>query len=231
MFPFCFLFFLVWSCAEDTKEFLYDPSLKIRFINADSLKKVNDSLDITNSYIVSVTETIAYFNSGLNVLEDSISELNDSIDIGRTDYIEIRDALVELESEVTASLTLMKESSTLLTGIKSELTGIIDVIESGNIQVASITNKDNNAVQTFTDSAMTYNLPLSMNTNAAMFSIEIAGVSYDLEVEYEKEEVVDEKRRIKILVSDVTIISYSGFDSTSCQSLNCENETPVKLYF
>lgn len=231
LFPFFFLTFLIVSCVEDTKVFFNDPTLKIRFINADSLKKINDSLDITNIYISGVAEAIVYFNSGLNVLTDSIGELNDSIENGRTDYIETRDALIELESEFTVSLALMKENSSLLTEIKSGLSDIVNTIESGNLQVTSIKNIDNNAVQTFSDSAVTYNLPLSMNTNAARFSIEIEGVSYNLEVEYEKEEVVDEKRRIKILVSDVTIISYSGFDSTSCQSSNCENETPVKLYF
>ncbi|MEQ6121251.1 hypothetical protein [Reichenbachiella sp. MALMAid0571] len=231
LFPVFFLFFLVWSCAEDAEVFFNDPSLKIRFINADSLKKANDSLDITNSYIANVTEVITYLNSGLNVLEDSIDELNDSIDIGRTDYIEIRDALIEMESEFTSSLELMKENSTLLADLKSELTDVINTIESGDVQVTSITNVENNSVQTYSDSATTYNLPLSMNSNVSKFSIEIDGISYNLEVEYVKEQVVDEKRRIKIVVSDVNIISHNGFDSTSCQSLNCENETSVKLYF
>jgi len=125
----------------------------------------------------------------------------------------------------------MKENSTLLADLKSELTDVINTIESGDVQVTSITNVENNSVQTYSDSATTYNLPLSMNSNVSKFSIEIDGISYNLEVEYVKEQVVDEKRRIKIVVSDVNIISHNGFDSTSCQSLNCENETPVKLYF
>jgi len=231
LFPFFFLIFLKVSCAEDTKVFFNDPILKIRFINADSLKKANDSLDITNNYISGAGEAIVYFNSSLNVLADSIGELNDSIENGRTDYIEIRDGLIELESKLTSLLALMTENSSILTQIKSELSETIDIIESGNVQVTSIKNIDNNAVQTYSDSATTYNLPLSMNSNASNFAIEIVGITYNLQVEYEKEEVVDEKRRIKIMVSNVNVTNHTGFDSTSCQSLNCENETPIKLYF
>lgn len=230
VFPLAFLLALVISCAEDQEVFFNDPSITVRFINADSLQKVNDSLGITNDSILVLNDTVNYFSDSLVILADSISVLNDSIENGRTEYEQTRDDLQEIEADFTSSLELVNANSTLLSEVKSLLTSVVSTIESGDVLISSITNIQNNTAIGYTDSATSYKLPLSMTMDFSNIDIEIDGRVFPVEITYSREEVVDEKRRIRVLISNIAI-KDSGFDSVSCKSLNCENELPIKFYF
>lgn len=230
IFPLAFLLALVISCAEDSEVFFNDPSIKVRFINADSLLKANDSLAITNDSILVLNDTATYFSDSLLVLADSISILNDSIENGRTEYEQTRNDLQEIEADFMSSLELVNANSTLLNELKALLTSAVSTIEAGDVLITSIRNVAHNTAIAYEDSAALYNLPLSMTDGFSKIGIEIGGESYQLELTYDREEIMDEKRRIRVLISNVAI-KNSEFDSVSCKSLQCEDEQPIKFYF
>ena len=231
LFPFFLLATLIVCCAEEEEVFFFDPTLKVKFINADSLLTLNDSLQITNDSVTVVNDTLTYFSDSLSILEDSISVLNDSIDIGRTDYIPTRDDLVAIETTFTETVTAMEEVASLLADVITSITAVVATIEAGEVWVSKLTNTANGQSIAYEDTTDVYRVPLSMNSDDTDIEVEIDGSVYGFSLNYSREEGVDEKRRIQVLVSNIQVNSLTGFDSTSCVSNNCENESTVNFYF
>ncbi|MFY0654082.1 MAG: hypothetical protein JXQ96_18740 [Cyclobacteriaceae bacterium] len=230
LFPFLFVGIVVWSCAEDAEVFFNDPVVQVRFINADSVAFLTDSLSTTNDSIEVISDTINWYSDSINVLTDSLSILNDSIDNGRTDYVDIRDALQSTSNSFADNLDSANKISDELSQIRSSINAVINTINSGEVLVSSISNPITGVGVAITDSAPSYNLPLSMTTNSSVTVVEIAGQLYTIEWKYDTEEFVDNKRRIRVGISNLEIVN-SDFDSTSCNSSNCENEASIKFYF
>jgi hypothetical protein len=229
-----FLFFVIAiitiCCAETREIYFNDPTIRVRFINASSIAYLNDSLESANDSILIVADAIMYYSDSLKILTDSILVLIDSIDNGKNEYIQTKDDLSFVQIDFANQIISLEETSENLSEIKSQLTSTIKAINTGKLLVSSISNLNSGLSLNFSDSTTDYYLPMSMNSDNSSLAIEIDNNSYNIELGYEREEIWDDKRRIRLSISDLGIRSH-GFDSVSCESLNCENETPVKFYF
>jgi len=230
LFPFFLLTVIAFCCAETQEVYFNDPTIRVQFINADTLIHLNDSLEKTTAAIIVVNDTIDYFSDSLSVLTDSLFILADSIDGGRDEYIEIRDELLITQIAFLNTLILLEGTAEILTDIRTQLSSTISNVTKGEVLISSITNLENGSFLSFVDSAADYFLPMSMNADISRLAVEIGNKSYDIELAYIREDFLDEKKRIRVSISNLEIAKHD-FDSISCQSLNCENETPVKFYF
>ncbi|MFT7162785.1 MAG: hypothetical protein ACI9GZ_003981 [Bacteroidia bacterium] len=228
--PFFLLTVIAFCCAETQEEYFNDPTIRVQFINADTLVHLADSLEITNDSLVVVNDTINYFTDSLTVLTDSLVILADSIDSGKNEYVRVRDEFLITQIAFINTLIILEGNAETLSDIKSQLSSTISDVNNGKILISSITNLENGFFLSFVDSAADYFLPMSMNADISRLAVEIDNNSYDIELAYLREDFRDEKKRIRVSISNLEIVNHD-FDSISCQSLNCENETPVKFYF
>lgn len=230
LFPFFLLTAIAFCCAETQEVYFNDPTIRVQFINADTLVHLSDSLETTNDSLVVVNDRINFFTDSLSALTDSLVILADSIDLGRDKYVEVRDELIIMQIAILNTLILFDGNAQILSNIKTQLSSTISDVNKGKVFIRSITNLENGFILNFTDSAADYFIPISMNSDISRLAIEIVDTSYDLELAYLREDFLDEKKRIRVSVSNLEVVNHD-FDSISCQSLNCENETPVKFYF
>lgn len=228
--PFLLLTIIAFCCAETQEVYFNDPTIRVQFINADTLVHLNDSLEITSDSLNVVNDTIDFFSDTLVSLTDSLIILTDSIDLGRNEYVQTRDDLLITQIAFVNTLVVLEQNAETLSTLKSQLSATIIDVNKGKVFISSITNSENGYFLNFADSASDYFLPMSMNTDNSRLAIEIDNNSYDIELAYLREDFLDEKKRIRVSISNLEIVNHD-FDSISCQSINCENETPVKFYF
>ncbi len=219
------------ACAEDNEVLRYDPTVKVRFVNADSLSKINDSLSVNLDSISKLVDSLSVLSDSIRVLSDSVDVLNDSIANGRTDYIPTRDQLLTYETDLEQTKTGLDEQNDSLKNVNQKMVAVRNTIASGMVLVSGLTNASNGRSLSYQDSATVYNLPLSMTGQESSYVITIAGQNYELDVRYDLREVTNEKRRIVLIPENIEITRIAGFDSLSCKTSNCENETPVTFYF
>lgn len=228
--PLLFLTVIAFCCAETQEIYFNDPTIRVQFINADTLVHLTDSLGKTTDSITSVSDTIAYFSDSLQILTDSLVILTDSIDLGRDEYVQARDELLVTQITFINALVILEENNESLTSIKSKLSTTIADVNKGKLYIAGVTNLENDLSLSYSDSATDYFLPMSMNSDVSRLAIDIDNKSFEIELAYLREDFLDEKKRIRVSISNLEIVNHD-FDSVSCQSSKCENETPVKFYF
>ncbi|MBL6446780.1 hypothetical protein JMN32_10685 [Fulvivirga sp. 29W222] len=196
------------SCEENEPEITgIEPSFKIRFINQDSISKLNDSISIINA---------------------DLQEIADSLVV--IDTLESRDENADYTANKEALNTYKKE----LNQDKSDLTKIINLINSGKVHLTSLEGQNGVGTLIYEDSLTLYRFPLNTNADFSRFIMTIDGNEYSLDTYYTRE-TVEEERYIVIKAYNFEIRDYSRFDSLKISqrdSINySSNEATVTAYF
>jgi len=197
------------SCEDDTIEIEgLSPKIEAKFINNDSLVKVNAAISIINDELAIISDSIDYL--------DSVILAGDP-----TDYSENFQSLNTMESQLDSE--------------KSDLQAIRSTINAGEVYVQRIagTGGSGEVVFDIGDSNRVFNLPLNINANNSEFLIYIQNNQYSIAFSYERDTLVRESR-IFIEASDIKLVDFTALDSVDfpCDTLNCKSfEASATLYF
>lgn len=237
-----FLSISLWHCNDcsDCEVLNFEPRANFEFINADSISVLTELDSITTASVNVLSVEIDTLESHLDDHRNLLDMVLDSLDSGLVEYIPVRDSLLNLitvDSTQNAVLTEIRDS---LDDVSAEYNTILQVLESGLVLIDSVINLSSNLGIAYEDSTNEYTFPLEMEpdnevTSQTQYRFTIAGVDYELLLEYDKFETLDEKRNVYLRITDIRAVQTS-FDSVaiSCpnETESClDNETTITCYF
>ncbi len=237
------------ACTEDDPYVENDPYLKAVFYNMDSLKKeggVNDTLSVVSDSIDILADTLKYVSDSASVLADSLFILNDSINNGGDDSLQdILDELLKQQQIMQGLFEDYTELDSVMKASEDYWDDVSATILSGEVQILSITNRNNGLVVEYEDSATFWNLPLDMNADVSNLLIHLGSeedskfdVEFNLDIEYERVISTDEYGNVIVdpfgFTESGIVYSNPPVDSLelNCKSSEClESETSIYIYF
>ena len=204
----------------------FEPEVSATFFNGDSLTTMRDSLVVVDTLIAVTDSLIIILDSIQNGgdLESEQQSLEMFIDgltdarLGRTEA-ELASYLVNQKSEVEVQITLLETGNTKLDALDLITTGL------------GFTDLDSSDV---------FLLPMVLDSDGAVYTMEIDGEEYAMGFTYE---LVDEFDADKNLLRDALLseVTISGFDSLFCicdldtvqnNQVNClASQTTIHAYF
>jgi len=198
------------SCEDDTLEIDgLSPKIEARFINNDSLAKVNAAIAVIDTTLEDIEDSVAYL--------DSLILAGDPTDF----------------SDNFQSLNIMESQ---LNDDKSDLQSVRSTIISGEVYIESIAGTGGTDEIEFDDprdSNSVFNLPLNVNADISQFLILIQDTQYSVTFNYERDTLVREGN-IFIEASNIKLVGFTALDSVRfpCDTLNCKSfEARATLYF
>lgn len=228
---------LAWACdpCDDCGEpLVYDPKVKLVFINQDSASQLNDSIGNVSDSVNENKLTLALVKDTSAFYRDSLQTIDSLVAAGETEYLDEQEALNEtLDSLSTQSDSLTSWNRQLNT-LKSDLNAILTTINAGKVMLDEVILVEANQQVIFEDTLSSFGFPLLLADGPGQSSFEIllAGKEYTIAFEYATFEELGADRILRVLATDVSVTEYTGFDSLK---INCEtclsNETTVTLYF
>lgn len=203
-----FLALLTFSCEENEPEIMgIEPFFNIRFINQDSISKLDNSIDLINDELQNIADSLVAIDSLENNNEDA---------------------------NYTANKESLNDQKKLLTTDRTNLNKIITLIKTGKVKISSLKGQNSAGTITYQDSLTSYNFPLNTHADFSRFIITIADIDYSLDVLYSRE-TVEQERDVLIKALNFDVIEYAGFDSVKISqrdSINySSNEATVTAYF
>ncbi|WP_258097698.1 hypothetical protein [Marinoscillum pacificum] len=227
-----------WGCdpCEDCGEpLVYDPSVKVVFINQDSINKVNVLVAFNDDSITKLTEWKSDLTDSINFLDDSLDALQILIDDGATEYQEAFDRITLFND----SLDVVRDSVTNYTSYvkaeNTELKSLITLMNSGKVQLTSVVLLNNGTELIYEDTMATFSLPLLLGTVGeyaqSNYEITIIDTVFNLDFSYITYETVNEARVASVRARDLDILN-SDTVHVNCATTECiSDETTVTVYF
>lgn len=196
------------SCEENEPEIMgIEPFFRIRFINQDSLSKLNDSIEVINAELKGIADSLVVI-----------------------DTLENRDEDADFSANKEALNTYKKE----LNENKTDLNKIITLIQSGKVHISSLEGQNSAATLYYEDSLTSYRFPLNTNADFSRFIVTIDDQQYSLDAYYTRK-TVEEERSIVIKAYDFNILDYTQFDDLKISQQDStnysSNEAIVTAYF
>ena len=202
-----FSFFVLISCQEEELKIEnLSPSVRAKFVNADSLSQLD-------SLIIDI-DTLIAMNTDSAARLDTLIVNGDS-----TDY--------------SANFESLDDESDSLKSRRSFFNSVKTKINSGLLLVDRITGVGAEELTFDGDSLTRFNLPLDVNANFSEVFIEIEGILYTVSFTYQRDTVVSEGV-IRIEANNLNISTTTGFDSIYffCDTVNCNaNEASATFFF
>ncbi len=203
----CFTFFVLISCEDQELEIdNLSPSVSAKFINADSLQKLN-------ALIANIDQQVA-------LIEDSTAALDTLISNGdETDY--------------SANFESLDNQEDSLKSVKSTYNSIKTTINSGLLLIDQITGNGADVLTFDGDSLTGYNLPLDVRSDFSELFIEIQGIEHSVNFSYTRDTLLSEGSII-VEANNLNITNATGFDSVYffCDTINCNsNEASATFFF
>lgn len=198
------------DCDECTADKL-EPFMKVKFINQDSLTKINTLRTQTNARVTT--------NNTLR------TRYTDSINAGNNDYIFKRDSVGEILDSLQSHYTFLGKIKT--------------TIEAGSVKLDTVYGYGMYNPIFFTndkagDTLTQFKFPLDPNSDSSRFIIKIRDKKYLLQVSYTKQEY-QEINKIKIglynPVIDTSSFSKATIKCTFSKPQCLSNETQLVLSF
>jgi len=221
-------------CAECGQPLIYDPNVKLIFINQDSAVKLNDSISINTASITEISKLKTTYKDSITKLKDSLVWLDSAVNIaGDIKYEPIQ---LKFTNRVDSFILVNKEIDTLVTetkAINKLLNATLSTIKSGKVQIQYAKIAENGAIPDFGDSATSFKIPLLLAETQTSYTLMIDSVSYELSFSYQTQEIIDKARRVYVQVYHLDTIQ-SSFDSLfiECRTSECiSDETTITAYF
>ena len=210
---------------------MFEPTVSFVFINQDSIKQLNDSLDVFafNDSILNLT-----INS-LNELRNRLDSVNTAIINGSLLFQEKQDLeeWIDLRQADSLFYALLNEDADSLTTVFNATKATIN---SGLIQVNQIEIIGENFVDTFeeVDRATSWKVPLSFRDDFNQYEVSFDAFSEIIELSYDVKEELDEDRNILIRAENIQVVerTYARIDSvkSNCEE-NCIDGNAVFTFY
>ncbi|MEQ9425616.1 MAG: hypothetical protein RJQ09_14420 [Cyclobacteriaceae bacterium] len=216
------------SC-DDCGPLQSEPTLLFKFFNRDSLETIEA--------VISSKEAVR--DSIVNGIEstDSLKEVIDKFknDLILTSDPIFEDTIIVLQMKSDSLLDVFKQLSDAKTSIESTINDLEDqltLVNSGLTKVDSIISvADGNGIVLSSDSLDSFNIPLAVNSDNSSYRFIIGGKSFELTLNYIRSFVEDEKSRIVVLISNITLVDHN-FKEVEISCTDCSNKnTSVTAYF
>ncbi|MDN4165238.1 hypothetical protein QWY31_06985 [Cytophagales bacterium LB-30] len=199
------------ECLECTDGQLA-PYIRVKFINQDSLTKVDALYTTTNSSITTTNNLRTAYNQEIAEGDDSFIAKRDSVE----------DVLVVLRSNLAYFDEIRKRIRR-------------GAIKLGPVYPGSKSNPPYQFTNELTgDSLDVFPFTLDVTTDSSVFYISIQDTSYMLQLSYQRKEIVDiNKLLIKAInpVIDTTTFESSTLDCKFNRPECLSNETDIVVYF
>lgn len=230
--------FVAWGCdpCDDCGEpLVYDPTVKVVFINQDSLNQLTLLVNDNKDSIAALKVLKSSLTDSINTLDDSLEVLQELIEGGENGYQSTFDQL----SQIYDSLDVVSDSATSyssqLTAINKELNSTISVISGGKVQLDQVILLNNGTVLTYEDTMSSFYLPLLLGTvgefTETNYEITIVDTVLVLDFSYHTYETVNEARVARVRARNLEVIN-SDTVNVNCKTDECiSDETTVTVYF
>lgn len=223
-------------CHDCGEPLLYDPTVKVVFINRDTAIALQDTINANKVIVTSYSSQKKTNTSSITILKDSIKTLDVLIQNGQSDYVSIRTALQSKSDSLTTANDSLTSWTSKLNKANTALNKILTNVNNGLLLVSKAEILENGATITYEDSAKAYGLPLLLydeNSGQTSYQLEIADQLYEIAFSYDLYVTVDGARRVFKGALNLDTISHS-FDSliVTCRTSECKsNETTITAYF
>jgi len=224
------LFVILTGCdpCEDCGTVTFEPTVEMIFINADSLKVLDDSLAFFAFNDSSLTSNIEI----LDTLRTRLEEVQTGLDTGNMSLQEEKEEIINLINERqtdSLSFATLNQNADSLISIFNE-TRI--TINSGLLLVSEVTVPEVGSSLTYEDSATSWRFPLSFENDFSIYELMIANELYTIELDYETFTEVDEQRNVLVRARNIQVIDTVGFDSVDICQQNCvDGNASFTFYF
>ncbi|RED96189.1 hypothetical protein [Marinoscillum furvescens] len=232
-----FWLLVAWACdpCDDCGEpLVYDPKVKLVFINQDSAAHLEDSISRVTDSIDNNKLTLALLKDTSVFFADSLETIDSLVEAGETEYLDKQEALNHTIDSLDTSADSLSSWNRQLNTLKSDLNTIVKVISDGKVQLDEVILVEANKQVVFEDTLSSFGFPLLLadGPGVSSFEITLADEQYTIAFEYTTFEEMGADRILRVLATDVNVTNYTGFDSLK---INCEtclsNETTVTVYF
>ncbi|MBC6400157.1 MAG: hypothetical protein GDA42_04590 [Ekhidna sp.] len=229
--PFIFIFFLLLlitscdPCSDCGEPFISEPTVKMIFINQDSIR----SLDLAINSFESLDAKFTLVKANLAELRNSLRQIQESLDIGSDEYQDEKESLLKrIKQKQQDSLFYETQEIASKTSVLNTTKSIIN---SGLILVNQISIPEIDSIITYSDSAASWNFPLSFENKFSIYEVLIHDERFTIELDYETFAGADEDRNIRIRARNIQVIDAS-FDSLNICEQNCiDGEASFTFYF
>lgn len=218
-------------CEDCDQPVVFEPTIDLMFINADSLKQMNDSIDIAKANSSMLATLLIDLGDTLKFLGDSLTVIQDSIANGGS----LEDELTSIEGAIndfTNNKTIATSDKKVQDSLTSVISEIVILLNSGKVPVHEIEFIETGDTLMYLDSAVNYTIPLSFDKSFTTYGITIDNFTYEIEVDYTIFEEVDEERNVLVRAKDIQIIlPINSFDSLQTCETCTDGEASFILYF
>lgn len=222
------IFLIIAACdpCDDCDSISFEPTVSFTFINQDSISSIDDSLAVFayNDSALSTNE------DSLLILRDSLNVINESISNGgdfTTEKMNLEQWIAERQGDSTLFATKNKDADSLSTVFNTTKT----LISSGLLLVDQIEILGASNVLTYTDSAISWNIPLSFDGSFTEYEVTIAGVTETIELAYDNIQEVDKQRNVLIRAENIRVINTSYDSLINCDENCIDGEASFTFYF
>ncbi len=224
-------------CADCGEPLVYDPTVRLVFINQDSISQLTDSVNKNKDSIKQLSTIKTTAVDSIRQLTDTINALQELIDDGSTEYQDELDRFTLISDSIGVVRDSVTSYSSQVTEINKTLNAIITVMNNGKVQLLEVILQNNGTELIYEDTMSAFALPLLLGTVGAYtesnYSIKIDQSFYEIGIGYETYEIINEARlaRVRARATDIT---HSTFDSlnVNCRTTDCiSDETTVTVYF
>lgn len=222
------IFLIIAACdpCDDCDSISFEPTVSFTFINQDSISSIDDSLAVF-AYNDSALSTNG---DSLLILRDSLNVINESISNGgdfTTEKMNLEQWIAERQGDSTLFATKNKDADSLSTVFNTTKS----LISSGLLLVDQIEILGASNVLTYTDSAISWNIPLSFDGSFTEYEVTIAGVTETIELAYDNIQEVDEQRNVLIRAENIRVINTSYDSLINCDENCIDGEASFTFYF
>jgi len=195
------------------------------FINQDSIR----SLDLAINSFESLDAKFTLVKANLAELRNSLRQIQESLDIGSDEYQDEKESLLKrIKQKQQDSLFYETQEIASKTSVLNTTKSIIN---SGLILVNQISIPEIDSIITYSDSAASWNFPLSFENKFSIYEVLIHDERFTIELDYETFAGADEDRNIRIRARNIQVIDAS-FDSLNICEQNCiDGEASFTFYF
>lgn len=223
-------------CADCGEPLVYDPTVKMVFINQDSINQLSDSVNINKDSLSALSSLRTAANDTISNLTDTISALQDLIDDGNQEYSDELAYFTQISDSIEDVRTLLSNKTKVLDSLNKLLNAVVTTMNSGNVQLKNVVLQNNGTELFFEDSMNRFSLPLLLGTVGeymeTTYDMTIGDESYSISIGYETFETIDDARIARVRARNTDIV-FSSFDSlkVNCPTDCISDETTVTLYF
>ncbi len=207
------------SCDECGEPLVQNLGVAIEFNHLTRIQEIQDSLVIVDS---------------VEVLNDSLMHIQIGLDTGNTT---LEDEKLAVEALIDGLTTLRNEVNDLdstLSAITTDLNAVITTINTNSLIVDQLVLLNTGESRIYSDSMVTYILPLSFTDGQSDYRIRIDGTDYFMSLTYVLEEEVNADRQFRLAATQVDTlnVSFLALDIEYGDSLvRAADDTQITAFF